>query len=209
MNPQPQIIDIQKTTPRDAWEQIMTSQFMPAFEQGYVPANGSADNGIRNPEDSKFLAVNLNSSKANINMSGGSNNGSVLNPSAREFLAVSGAVKRKVFCKAAGLSGKELRLCKAKIKAVCGRKPLFGADKKNKWADCARNLFVEYEKEVKAGVPEPEEDIPGKGGAIDTGTGMDMTTKIAIGAGVLLLVGGAIALIAAARKRRVITQPAV
>lgn len=138
------------------------------------------------------------------------------------YLSASGAVKRRVFCKAAGLTGQELRLCKAKIKAVCGRKPVcppvIGSSKchKNKtnWENCARNLFVEYEKEVKGAAQEPvdESSTPdGQGGGDGNGSGekagFPQWAKYAlIGVGGVILIVGGVAVIKAVSKKKAMPQ---
>lgn len=125
--------------------------------------------------------------------------------SGEDFFAAAG-VRRKIQCKAAGLTGTELKMCKAKMLVSCGRKPAFFASKsrKNKWFNCTQKLFVEYETQVKEGQKEPVDTSapqPDTGvGSPEKEAGMDWT-KVALYGGIgLLVVGGTFALIAA-RKR--------
>jgi hypothetical protein len=126
--------------------------------------------------------------------------------SGEDFFAVAG-VRRKIQCKASGLTGQELKMCKAKMLVSCGRKPAFFASKakKNKWFNCTQKLFVEYEAQVKESQKEPADtsvpqpDAETGSGSPEKETGIDMT-KVALYGGILLVVGGIFAL-AAARKR--------
>lgn len=91
------------------------------------------------------------------------------------FPAVGKAVRLRVQCKATGLSGQELKLCRAKMLTVCGRKPVCPPfinrkkckEKQDAWFKCTQNVFVDYEKQVKAG----QADIGIGTGAGDTGAG--------------------------------------
>jgi hypothetical protein len=126
------------------------------------------------------------------------------------FPAVGKAVKLKIQCKAAGLTGAELKMCKAKMLTVCGRKPvcppLFGRKKckakQDAWFKCTQSLFIETEKQVKAvageaastdsgaGAGVAEEPAASTGGGLKEAEGFNWM-PYAIGGGVLILAVGA------------------
>jgi hypothetical protein len=124
-------------------------------------------------KEKKYYVSNLNLSKSNINASGD------------DFDNVAGKGK---LCKGAGLSGAEKRACKKNIKTSCGRKPMFGRAKKEKWATCASANIVTPEQSAQETadklVPTKEE------GGLSTGA----KVMIAVGTiGFLAFVGFAVA----------------
>lgn len=122
---------------------------------------------------------NLNRSKYNHPI-----HDTVVDSSKHNFSNVAGKGK---LCKGAGLSGAEKRACKKNIKATCGRKPMFGRAKKDKWATCAGANVVTPEQSAQETA---DKLVPTRE---DEGLSTGAKVAIAFGAvGFLALVGFAV-----------------
>lgn len=107
------------------------------------------------------------------------------------FPAVGKAVRIKIQCKAAGLTGAEVKLCKAKMLTVCGRKPLLNKNKA-KWFDCTQKVFVDYEKQVQGAATEPEDMSTDTGDGAGEKTGFNWIPYAIGGIVLIALVAGTI-----------------
>lgn len=131
----------------------------------------------------------------------------------------SNVVGARVLCKAQGLTGAEKKICRTQILAKCGRKPVCSGlfskkcrNRKSDWLKCAQG--VEYTPVLEDAYDDlVDESGLGDGSGAGEGypakeSGMDMNTKILIGAGLgLLIIGSAAALIIAGKGKKAMPQP--